>query len=172
MSHTEQPFCCKRSFGGFTIAEMVVVLVLIGILAGSVVVSLAGRDVQYALRATSKDLTSCIGYAVTHTQHTRVPHRLVFDKAGEAYWVESLDAKTGDTFVAVRGAAGLPKRLPRGITVRLDGEPQNGSDEYALVVTFMPDYFEASLLISPEDDDREIRLEVLRDTGQVVEHVS
>ena len=146
---------------GFTIAEMILVLMLIGMLSGSVVVSLQGRDAEYAIRTTSQDLADAIRFAVEKAKVMRVPHRLVFDENQQAYWIEQADAENEAGYRPVTGRMGRLRKMAKGTSVK-----ELSIDETSPVFVFHPNDFAMQLIVIGEVTER-IQIEVLPETGKV-----
>ena len=109
---------------GFTFIELLVVLTLIGILAGSVVVSLRGRDEAYALKMFAQELAAAVDAAACGARATQTPHRLTFYSEGTSFRVETLAAGTQMEFVPVKGFAGATRSFSNQISVA--GVSENG----------------------------------------------
>jgi prepilin-type N-terminal cleavage/methylation domain-containing protein len=110
---------------GFTLAEMLIVMVIIAVLAGGVVVSLQGRHDDYALQMAAKDLAAALNCAISRSKLRSVPHRLAFYDNMKGYRVEAVRAGTPVDFSPVEGRAGILKNLPEGVeitTVLFDGQ--------------------------------------------------
>jgi type II secretion system protein H len=153
---------------GFTYVEMLVVLALIGILAGAVVVSLQGRSQTFALKTATKNLSAALRFAREEARLRQRPHRLVFSEDLNAYRVESAESVDTLEFTAVKGRAGAMWQMPRG--VRVTGVSKDGqSIELASVaVGFGPDGSGFSGLIELVNDQGEMmRIEVIGETGQI-----
>ena len=107
----------------FTLAEMIVVLVIIGILAGSAVVSLRGRQDLSALRATTKDLAMALRFASDEARVRQRSYRVLFLQDLRAYRIET--ARTAMEFEPLDGPAGRIRHMAEGVrilTVMMDGE--------------------------------------------------
>ena len=74
---------------GFTLVEMLLVLTMVGVMAGSVVVSFEGRTQGRALAAAAEDLAATARFATAEARLTQRPHRLAFDGNMRRYWVEA-----------------------------------------------------------------------------------
>ena len=109
---------------GFTFIELLVVLTLIGILAGSVVVSLRGRDEAYALKMFAQELATAADAAACGARATQTPHRLAFYGEGTSFRVEAPAAGTQTEFLPVKGFAGTIRSFSNRISVA--GVSENG----------------------------------------------
>ena len=152
----------------FTLVEMILVLVLIGILASSVVVSFEGRQETHALRSAAQDLAATIRFAVREAAVANQSHRVVFDDAMSSYWVETVAAGTKHEYKPVRGWAGQGRRLNEGVT--LVGVSSDGMtvEARAEALEFLPggSGFYGVIELKSRDDEL-VRIEVLEETGQV-----
>lgn len=114
------PAAKRSSPCGFTLIELMLVLILMGILTGSAVVALQGRDRPEALRLAAEDLAVAVGSAAEAAKRTGRPHVLVWEPEHRGY---RLDAATGgatgrageETTEPVPGRAGRLHQLPEGV---------------------------------------------------------
>lgn len=98
---------------GFTLIEMVLVVMLIGVFFG--VASLRFDHLTHSsrLRASAREVGSTVGLAYSEALVQRRTHVLVFDTARNAYWVE---AGTGED--APESAFARRRTLYRGVRFR------------------------------------------------------
>ncbi len=154
--------------GGFTLVELLLVVVLIGVLAGAVAVSFAGRQDDQALRLAAADLAAAIRYASEQASVTGKAHRLVFEDAMRSYRVEELSGVGGSEFKRVRGRAGMFKRVGEG--VRVAGVIERAGDlprvERAVLFEAAGGGFAGRLQLVGRDDLR-VWVEVAAETRQV-----
>jgi len=73
--------------GGFSLTEMLLVLVVIGILAGGTIASLQGRASRHALRLAGDDLAGAVRFAQEQARLYNRPCRLVL--SDQAFSVEA-----------------------------------------------------------------------------------
>lgn len=103
---------------GFTLVELLLVLVLIAILAGSMVASLTGRKDSFSLQTSARDLAATIRFAGQFARQYHTTCRICFDEAGRRYQVERPAASGSATdFVPARGQAGRQRSLSEGIQI-------------------------------------------------------
>jgi type II secretory pathway pseudopilin PulG len=105
---------------------MLIVLVLIAILAGGAVVSLAGRKDSYALCVSSRDLAAAIRLAIGTAQRNQTTARITFDDSLRKYYVEKLADTNTTEFTPVRGKIGLARSLMEGVSI--EGVLVDGND--------------------------------------------
>jgi len=115
---------CRQGQNGFTFIELLVVLVIMSVLAGTLTVSLRGRSQTYALRAAARDLVASVNTASTQARNTRTDHRIVILNSGSAYRVEVLASGSTTSFEPVRGMGGGTRSL--GDNVRMTGVSDDG----------------------------------------------
>lgn len=114
-SRREKPL--SRPVRAFTLVEMLLVLVLISILTGAAVVSLSGKQDQYALKVSTDDLAAAIGYAATQAHLTQQSYRVSFDPQRESYQVLVRPDSTANEYVPADGLAGSLRHLVHGVQV-------------------------------------------------------
>jgi len=157
-----------KSRTAFTYVEMLVVLVLIGMLAGAAVVSLRGRTQTFALRTATKDLAAALRHAQEEARLRQCPHRVVFSEDTSAYRVESAPHADPADFTAARGRAGRMCPLPRGVhvaAVRVNGRE---IDLDSVALEFGPGGPLFSGHVRLVNDAGEVAwIEVVRGTGQI-----
>ena len=154
---------------GFTLVEMLVVLVLLALLAGSIVASLEGRAELHAIRTLSKDIAAAARFAAQEARLSGQPHRLVVDQLTRRYWVERVTAQASDTFEKATGLAGIAKSLPKGsvvATVSSEGLPVTAIAGRNLVEFLPTGGFDGALIIKSEDGQL-IEIRIASQTGQV-----
>ena len=95
--------------GAFSLIELMLVLVLMGILAGSAAVALQGRDRPEALRLAAEDLATAVGHAAAAANRSGRTH----------FWVPTADGR-GYRLLAAAAGADLPSELDE------PGEPLPG----------------------------------------------
>lgn len=103
---------------GFTLVELLLVLVLIAILAGSMVVSLTGRKESFSLQTSARDLAATIRFAGQFARQYHTTCRVRFDESSRYYQMEHLAASDPALdFIPVRGQAGRQRSLAEGIQI-------------------------------------------------------
>ena len=120
---------------GLTLVEMLLVVSIIGILAGSVVVSFAGRREGHALRAATEELAAAIRFAEAQSRLQGIAHRVWFDRRDGAFRVERL---RDGVFVAVAGRAGRERRPIEGVRITGTIDALAGPDPALTSLVFDP----------------------------------
>ena len=141
------------------------VLVVIGILTSSVVVSFVGRQQSYALQLSAEDLATAIRFATTQTKLRQKPHRVVFDRDGRRYRIEVAIDETTMGFTPVRGQGGRYRKLNDGVRIVRDTAETTGLSAELL---FSPEAipFERRVTLQNENGESVV-IEVTPHTGQV-----
>ncbi len=103
--------------GGFTLVEMLLVLVIIAIVSSSVAVALSGRQGKNTLRVAATDLAAAISYASSQAKLDRFEYRVVFLDGARSFRVETLSPESQTEFAPARGLAGKEKQLPRDVRI-------------------------------------------------------
>ena len=152
--------------GGFTLAEMIVVLVVLGILAGSAVVSLRGRRERQALQAAAREVAAVLRLARGEAEMSRRTCRIAFDANLRAYHVES-QGPDGQ-YRPLPGKAGKPRSLADRVRVQavvVDGTKVEPPPE---ALEFLPSGRGFHGRIELTDGHGRIRaVEMFNGTGQV-----
>jgi prepilin-type N-terminal cleavage/methylation domain-containing protein len=152
---------------GFTLVEMLVVIVIISILSGAGVVALQGRTATYSLRKSADDLAEAVRYAINRARIEKVAHRVVMLPETNSVRVErAVDGKP-DEFVPIPGRAGLPRPLAKHahlVRVQAHGSP---SDVASLVFDGNLDNAETGLELR-DDSGAKIQVLIMPASGQIV----
>ncbi|MCY2951748.1 MAG: GspH/FimT family pseudopilin [Planctomycetota bacterium] len=152
---------------GFTLVEMLIVVVIIAVLAGSAVVNLQGRVDLHTLRASANDLAAAIRYAQTEAALSARPHRLLFQDERKVYEVEGVGGGGGE-FSPVAGAAGMSKLLVQGVRVRRIGPADGSADLDVQELVFNADGSGFSGVIElASRSNQTLQIQVWPQTGQV-----
>jgi type II secretion system protein H len=145
LSFRTHPPCGSIRHSAFTLVEVMVVVVIIGVLAGMAVVSMGASSGAAGLRASAAQLKHAAEYAHGYAATRGVACRLVFDTEGGRFFLErEKDALAEPGQYEVMTEEGMrPVTLPTGVTfgeVRIEaaGAGGAGGATQAKVVTFRP----------------------------------
>lgn len=142
--------------GGFTLIELMVVLLLMAVLTGVMVAEMRGTFEDALLRSSARELISACQMASSRAVTINQPHTLVIEDEGGAYAIERIarDQETGGRPRKVRDVPGGEGTLDERITVQIhepemisleEGENEEGSAGstepagMAQAITFYPD---------------------------------
>src|SRR6266496_3366126 len=119
---------------GFSLVELMVVIVLIGIMAAMIVPEMKGSYEDALLRATSRRLVDVFHLAYSRAVSLNQLHRVRFDRITGHYFIEraAQAAGNGSGFVLARDIPGGEGALDRRIYIEFrkqDGAPSNGADQ-------------------------------------------
>lgn len=152
----------------FTLAELLLVLVLMGILTSGAVVAFQGRQQSHALRMTARDLSVAFEAARIAAKRKRLTSHVRFYNEHRQYRVEIAVAEGIADYEPVVGRAGILNRLPDSITISTvlaDGMPIN---PIPVAYEFSPDGngFHGKVVL--QNTNGEVAsVEVERETGQI-----
>jgi len=122
---------------GFTLVEMLLVVVLLATLTGTLTVSLRGRLDSHALRIAARDLAAAVRFSISEARLTRLPHRIAFQDGWTCYRVERAESAAGSEYVPVKNLAGRMRTLAKQVHIAgasVDGESRDDVPE------FLPQY--------------------------------
>jgi type II secretion system protein H len=122
----------KSSCQGFTLLELVVVLVLIAILAAMIVPQMQGSYEEASLRKSARQLISVFGLAYSRAVATHHVQRVNIDSVSRHYFVEeSLSrATSGTEFKPLNDLSGFSGEIESRISIELrdPSETTDGDD--------------------------------------------
>lgn len=108
-----------RRNGGFTLIELMVVLVLIAVLSGVIIAEMRGTFEDALLRSTARELMSVCALANSRSITTLQPHTVVIDPRESRYAIERMvrEEEIGVTARTVRDVHGGEGELDERIRV-------------------------------------------------------
>ncbi len=158
-----------RHAAGFSLVELLIVITLIVILAGSVTVSIRGAQDGHALQQAAEDLAAAIRFGFEEGRLKGIHHRLVFAEGAASYRLEAATGDVAQPYGPVRGVAGMFRRLPAGIQIiAIDastGQPADGACTQ-LPLGSGPDGFEGTIKLCNRQGET-ITLEIMAGMGHV-----
>ena len=130
---------------GFTLVEIMVVLVIISVLAGMIVPHMSGRTTAAKLRASARRLLVAARYARDFAATRRRKCRLVIDTKEQQYVLtcQQDPEHEPDLFAPLKTALGRAERLADGLTfsrVRIEPrhQPDTQQSKFPDCITFEP----------------------------------
>ncbi|MBM3502188.1 MAG: prepilin-type N-terminal cleavage/methylation domain-containing protein [Armatimonadetes bacterium] len=108
---------------GFTLVELMVVLVILVLLAGLTAPSFARQYHVAKLRSAARDLVGLMQYARSQAVVEGTTYRLNVDRDGGRVWVTYYDTETAEArdeepkFVEDESVLGASRKLPAGVTI-------------------------------------------------------
>ncbi len=116
---------------GFTLLELMVVLVLMAIMAAMIVPEMKGTFEDALLRSTSRDLVSVLNLAYSRAISINQVHRVRLDPSSGKYFVETRVRGGGD-FISVQDVAGSEGKLDQRISIEIRNSSEDVSEIPAL----------------------------------------
>jgi type II secretion system protein H len=109
----------QRSLSAFTLVELMVVIVLIGIMTAMIIPQMKGSYEDALLRSTSRELVSVCDVASSHAVSLNQPLLLRFDQKTGRYAIEPLASRRGSESrsLAVREVPGAQGQLDTRISI-------------------------------------------------------
>ncbi len=116
---------------GFTLLELMVVVVLIGLVATMILPEMKGTFHEMLLRSTARDLVSALGLASSQAVTVHQTHRLRLDPRSGRYFLErtSGPSESASRFVPVTHVPGSRGELDRRITIVVRKTAEEADDE-------------------------------------------
>jgi type II secretion system protein H len=116
-------FMGRASVGtlGFTLIELMVVVVLIAIMTAVIIPEMKGTYEDALLRSTGRELVGVLNLAYSQTITLSQRHRVRLDKAAGRYFVERAvrESEPGSGFVPVRDVPGGEGKLDTRISIQI-----------------------------------------------------
>ena len=109
------------NLSAFTLIELMVVIVLIGIMTALILPEMKGTYEDALLRSTSRELVSVCGLASSHAVSVNQAHRFRFDRKTGHYSIErrASDRGPGGHFVSAREVPGGEGELDTRISIEI-----------------------------------------------------
>jgi len=167
----------RRSAVAFSLIELMIVLVIMGVLATSVTVSIRGAQDGHALRAAADDLAGVLRYGFEESRITTTAHRVVFAGGGSyrleiADRLETVGLDGTQSYRPAPGVAGIYRNFPAGVRI-VAIKHSNGQEVDDMSVPLLcvggPEGFDGVIRLRNRRNETVV-MEVLSVTGQV--HVS
>lgn len=156
----------SRRSGGFTLIELVIVIAIIGVLAGMLVPRLP--DITAArLKSSSRKLSGVISYLYDRAAATQIVLRLTFDMEKNEYYISLLN--TDNQFEETSFTFARRTSLPDSVKVSETRTSAQGriNKGKAFVHFFPSGYVERAVIHLKDDSDREMTLITSPLTGRV-----
>lgn len=130
---------------GFTLAELMVVVVLVSIMTALIIPEMRGTYEEALLRSTGRKLVAALNLAHSQSITTQERHRLRIDTSDGRYFLERAPRESASRFVPVPNVPGSEGALDKRITIEIrkaglsenDGEAEPGEEPQ--FGTLMPD---------------------------------
>lgn len=115
---------------GFTLIELMVVIVLVGIMAAMIVPEMKGTYENALLRSTSRKLVSAFNLASSRAVALSEVHRIQLDPRNGRYLVERPvhEGEAGSGFVPVRDVPGAEGQLDTRISIELRADDESSAE--------------------------------------------
>jgi len=157
--------CVRR--GGFTLVEMMVVVVIVSIMSAAILAEMHGTFQDALLRSTSRELLGAFNVASSRAISINRPHRIRFDRVKHRYFLEKSRRGGEEFFPAQDISGGVGTMDPRisfhifapGVNAPDDAgqEPSGGSEDQG---DFRSTVLEEAVTFYPDGtaDERQIEL--------------
>jgi general secretion pathway protein H len=128
----------RREPAGFSLIELMVVLVVLSVLTALVVPQFGGTYSDAVLRASARKLIAVLQLAYSQAVTTGRVHRVQLDTETCRYWLEAPRPDGDRQFAPVTNVTGAAGLLDPRIRMRLEVAAA-GRDRTAPILTFRPD---------------------------------
>ena len=117
--------------GGFTLVEMMVVVVLIGIMAAAIIPEMRGTFEDALLRSTGREMIDAFSLANTRAVSLNQTHRVRFNTPGGEYFIER-PSRAGEQppgYVTARELPGSEGKLDQRIRIKVLSQTDDAAPE-------------------------------------------
>jgi len=131
-SKNRTPSARRQSASGFTLVELMVVLVLIGIMTAMILPEMKGSYEDALLRSSARKLVNACHLAYSQAVTSSQLHRVRLDRKAGRYVVErpARDQEMGSGFVPVKDVPGGEGELDTRIDIEVRRESQEPPDDH------------------------------------------
>ncbi len=148
----------KKHESGFTLVEIIIVMVIIGIAAGLVGVYVGSGSDKLALRTFTKDVSAVLRYARNHAASEKKSYFFEIDREKNRYKLYSRKVNDDEETNMV-----IDKPIPGGLEIFVDSE-----DDVYDIEFFPRGNSSGGEIVVRAQDNRGYSLSVNRITGKVV----
>lgn len=115
---------------GFTLLELMVVLVLMAIMAAMIVPEMRGTYENALLRSTSRDLVSVLNLAYSRAVSIHQVHRVRLEPSSGKYFVEARvrGAERTSDFIPIQNVSGSEGKLDQRISIQIRDSAEEVSE--------------------------------------------
>lgn len=156
-----------RSEDGFTLIELSTVIIIVGIISFFAIPRFTNLLWHGDLKATTRRISSAIGYTYNQAAMTRLRHRLNYDLDARRYWVTVRD--TDGEFIEDSSLLTQNTTLPDKVRFKDVVTPREGEVIHGTAYTaFVPNGLVESTVIHLENEDQKVFTLVIKPlTGRV-----
>ncbi|HEY5234390.1 MAG TPA: GspH/FimT family pseudopilin [Verrucomicrobiae bacterium] len=114
----------------FTLIEMMVVIVIIGIISAMIIPQMKGTFDDALLRSTARDLVNVFSLASSRAVALNHSYRVRFDTQNRCYAVErQIHDGTQENYVPLKDVSGAEGKLDSHLTIVINPEDENPSED-------------------------------------------
>ncbi len=116
-----------RGNSGFTLLELIVVVLIIGVASGIVAARFYGSTDQVRLKASARDFAASLRYSRTHAVAEKRPYVIIVSRTGY-----SVFTSVQSPFGGYEPKQVLKRVLPSGVVIDLPGDEEGRIDFFPL----------------------------------------
>ena len=146
-----------HSSSGFTLIELIIVLIIIGIATGLAGIYIGSSSDNLAIRTFTKDISAVLRYARNHAAAEKRTYHFAVDTEGGSYSLYSDSVKEDS-----EAAASIDRNIPDGLEVIVDN-----TDEEIYKIDFLPLGNSSGGLIEVRNEKAVYIISVAKVTGRV-----